>query len=130
MRASTKVQSTDEAITRLLANMKRLREQPVTDTELEEAKEAFVNSFVFSFTSSSRIVSRLIGLEYDDLPKDFLQQLRDKVMKLTKGDLLEAAQKHLHPDRLEILAVGPPQEVVPRLSRFGEVKEIKLDSRG
>ena len=130
MRASTKVNSTEEAITRLIENMKRLREQPVTDTELNEAKEAFVNSFVFSFTSSSRIVSRLIGLEYDDLPKDFLQQLRDKVVKLTKEDLLKAARKHLHPDRLEILAVGPPQEVIPRLSRFGEVKEIKLDSRG
>ena len=130
MRASTKVDSTDEAITSLVANMKRLREKPVTDTELAEAKEAFVNSFVFSFTSSSRIVSRLIGLEYDDLPKDFLQQLRDKVVKLTKEDLLKAARKHLHPDRLEILAVGPPQEVVPRLSPFGEVKEIKLDARG
>ena len=130
MRAETKVESTQEAISRLVANMEQLREQPVTDGELAEAKEAFVNSFVFSFASPSAIVGRLIGLEYDGLPKDFLQQLRDKVVQVTKDDLLAAARKHLHPERLRILAVGPPNALVPLLSAFGEAKEIKLPPEG
>ena len=75
MRAETKVESTQEAIGRLAANMERLREEPVTDEELAEAKDAFVNSFVFSYASASAIIGRLIGLEYDGLPKDFLQQI-------------------------------------------------------
>ena len=130
MRAETKVESTQETISRLAANMELLREQPVSDEELAEAKEAFVNSFVFAFASPSAIVGRLIGLEYDGLPKDFLQQLRDKVVKLTKEDLLAAARKHLHPDHLRILAVGPSNALVPLLSSFGEAKEIKLPSEG
>ncbi len=130
MRAETKVESTQEAISRLTANMEQLRAQPVTDEELAEAKESFVNSFVFSFASPSAIVGRLIGLEYDGLPKDFLQQLRDKVVKLTKENLLAAARKHLHPDQLRILAVGPPHALVPLLSSFGEAKEIKLPPEG
>ena len=127
MRTETKTASTQDMITRLVANMKRLREQPVTDDELKEAKEAFVNSFVFSFTSPVSIVNRRIQLEYDGLPKDFPQQLRDKVMKLTKEDLLRVARAQFHPDRLKILAVGPP-ETARVLSSFGEVKEIKLES--
>jgi len=130
MRAETKSDSTHDVISRLVANMERLREQPVTDAELAEAKEAFVNSFVFSFTSPSSIVARLIGLEYDGLPKDFLQQLRDKVVKLTKEDLLRAARAHLHPDRVKILAVGPAEALPRVLSGFGEVKEIKLAPEG
>ena len=130
MRAETKVESTREAIGRLVANMEQLREQPVTDAELAEAKEAFVNSFVFSFASPSAIVGRLIGLEYDGLPKDFLQQLRDRVVQVTKEDLFAAARKHLHPERLRILAVGPPTALVPLLSGFGETKEIKLLPEG
>lgn len=126
MRTETKTASTQETINRLIANMQRLREQPVTDAELEEAKEAFVNSFVFSFANPASIVNRRIQLEYDGLPKDFLQQLRDKVIKLTKEDLLRAAREHLHPDRLKILAVGPP-ETARVLASFGEVKEIKLE---
>jgi predicted Zn-dependent peptidase len=48
MRAETKLPSTQEVVNRFVANMERLRGEPVTDAELEEAKEAYVNSFVFS----------------------------------------------------------------------------------
>ena len=130
LRAETKSASTPDVITRMVANMERLREQPVTEAELAEAKEAFVNSFIFSFTSSSAIVGRLIGLEYDGLPKDFLQQLREKVVKLTPDDLLRAARKHLHPDRLKLLAVGSPDTLPNQLSPFGVVQEIKLKPEG
>jgi predicted Zn-dependent peptidase len=130
MRAETKLSSTQEVIERFVANIGRMREEPVTDSELAEAKEAYVNSFVFSFASSSAIVSRLIELEYDGLPKDFLQQLRAQVVQLTKDDILAAAKKHLHPDRLKIIAVGSGDALAKALSTFGDVKEIKLSPEG
>ena len=53
-----------------------------------------------------------------------------KVVKLTKEDLLAAARKHLYPERLRILAVGPPESLLRVLSGFGEVEEIKLEPEG
>ncbi len=126
MRAETKLPSTQEVITRFVANMERMRTELVTDTELAEAKEAYVNSFVFSFASSSAIVGRLIELEHDGLPKDFLQQLRARVIALTKEEILAAAKKHFHPERLTIVAVGAGEALPKLLSGFGDVKEIKL----
>jgi zinc protease len=130
MRAETKLISTQEVIERFVANIERMRAEPVSDAELAEAKEAYVNSFVFSFSSPSAIVSRLIELEYDGLPKDFLQQLRAKVVRLTKEDVLAAAKKHLRPDRLKIVAVGSGEALPKALATFGEVKEIKLSPEG
>ena len=130
MRAETKLASTQEVVNRFVANIERLRNEPVTDAELEEAKEAYVNSFVFSFTSASSIVNRFMDQEYDGLPKDWLQQIRDKVMKLTKEDIQRAARQHLHPDRLRILAVGSGETLLKVLASFGEVKEIKLAPEG
>jgi len=130
MRAETKLPSTQEVISRFVANLERMRTDPVTDQELAEAKEAYVNSFVFSFPSASSVVNRLIELEYDGLPKDFLQQLRARVVALKKEELLAAAKKHWHPDRLTIVAVGPGQALPKMLSEFGEVKEIKLAPEG
>lgn len=130
LRAETKLISTQDVIERFVANMERMRQEPVTDAELAEAKEAYVNSFVFSFASPSAIVSRLMELEYDGLPKDFLQQLRTQVIQLTKDDVLAAAKKHLHPDRLKIIAVGSGDALTKALSTFGEVKEIKLGPEG
>jgi predicted Zn-dependent peptidase len=130
MRAETKLPSTQEVIARFVANIERMRTELVTDSELAEAKEAYVNSFVFSFASSSAIVGRLIELEYDGLPKDFLQQLRARVIALTKDEILAAAKKHFHPERLTIVAVGAGEALPKLLSGFGEVKEIKLAPEG
>lgn len=126
MRAETKLPSTQEVIARFIANMERMRTELVTDSELAEAKEAYVNSFVFSFASSSAIVGRLIELEYDGLPKDFLQQLRARVVTLTKEEILAASKKHFHPERLTIVAVGAGEALPKLLSGFGEVKEVKV----
>ena len=126
MRAETKLASTQEVVNRFVANMERMRNEPVTDSELEEAKEAYVNSFVFSFTSASSIVGRLMDLEYDGLPKDWLQQIRDKVVKLTKEDIQRAAKAHFNPERLRILAVGSGEALSKVLASFGEVQEITL----
>ena len=130
MRAETKLSSTQEVIARFVANMERMRTELVTDSELAEAKEAYVNSFVFSFASSSAIVARLMELEYDGLPKDFLQQLRARVIALTKEEILAAAKKHFDPERLHIVAVGSGEALPKLLSGFGDVKEIKLAPEG
>ena len=130
MRAETKLASTQEVVSRFVANMERMRTELVTDEELAEAKEAYVNSFVFSFASPSAIVSRLVELEYDGLPKDFLQQLRERVVKLTKEDILAAAKKHFDPTRLKIVAVGSGDALPKVLSTFGDVKEIRLVPEG
>ncbi len=130
MRAETKLTSTQEVIERFVANIERMRAEPVSDTELAEAKEAYVNSFVFSFASPSAIVSRLVELEYDGLPKDFLQQLRTKVVALTKEQVQAAAKRHLRPDRLKIVAVGSGETLPKALATFGDVKEIKLSPEG
>jgi zinc protease len=130
MRAETKLPSTQEVITRFLTNMAWMRTELVADSELAEAKEAYVNSFVFSFASPSAIVGRLIELEYDGLPKDFLQQLRARVIALTKEEILAAAKKHFNPERLTILAVGSGEALPKLLSGFGEAKEIKLVPEG
>ena len=126
MRAETKLPSTQEVIARLVANMERMRTELVTDNELAEAKEAYVNSFVFSFSSPSAIVGRLIELEYDGLPKDFIQQVRARVIALTKEEILAASKKHFSPQRLTIVAVGSGEALPKVLSGFGDVKEIKL----
>jgi zinc protease len=130
MRAETKLPSTQEVISRFVTNVERMRAELVTDEELAEAKEAYVNSFVFSFASPSAVVSRFVELEYDGLPKDFLQQLRARVIALTKEDILRAAQKHFHSNRLTIVAVGPGEALAKLLSGFGDVKEIKLAPEG
>ncbi|HJT22006.1 MAG TPA: pitrilysin family protein, partial [Nitrospira sp.] len=104
--AETKLPSTTEVLGQFMANIERMRTELVSDAELAISKEAYLNSFVFDFSSSSQIISHAMELEYDGLPKNFFQQLREAVFKVSKQDVLTAAKKHLAPDRVKIMAVG------------------------
>ena len=125
MWVETKLPSTKEVLGHLVANIERMRTELVSDAELTQAKEAYVNSSVFDFSSSSKIVSRLMKLEYNGLPKDYYQQLREKILQVTKEDILAVGRKYLRLDRLKIIAVGSGGTLSKELSTFGDVKEIR-----
>ena len=125
--AQTKAGSTAQAISAMKAELAGMVAAPVGERELEEAKQAFLNSFVFSFSSSSQITNRQMSLEYYALPADFLERFRANVEQVTTKDLARVARKHLHPDKLVILAVGDERAFDKPLSTFGPVRAITLD---
>jgi zinc protease len=122
----TKSQSTIQAIQSIMEEVKRITQEEVTDLELERAKKSFLNSFVFKFDTKGEIVSRLLTYEYYGFPLDFLQKTKENVEKVTKQDVLKAAQTHLHPDDLVILAVGKTLDFDQPLSVLGEVDTIDI----
>jgi predicted Zn-dependent peptidase len=126
--AETKLPSTNDVLARLVANIGRMGTELVSDTELAQAKETYVNSSVFDCSSSSKIVSRLMKLEYDGLPQDFFQQLHARVLKVSKEDVLAVARKHLRLDRLKIIAVGSGGTLSKLLPTFGTVTDVKVNS--
>ncbi len=123
---ATRAEKSHQAITTMIHHIEKIREGLVTDEELKRAKDAFLNSFIFSFSSPSQIVGRQISLAYYGLPEDYLEQYRSNVEKVNKEDILRVAKKYLHPDRLIIMAVGDESLFDKPLSEIGKVEEILL----
>ncbi len=122
----TKSQSTVYAVKLMLNEVKRMTEEPVTDEELQRAKDSYLNSFVFNFDSKSKIVTRLMTYAYYNYPLDFIDKLKEGVEKVTKDDILRAAKSHLRPDKLQILVVGNKNDFGEPLSSLGEVNEVNI----
>ncbi len=122
----TKSQSTVHAIRAMIKEVQKMQEAEVTDEELALAKDSFLNSFVFNFDTKGEIVNRLMTYEYFGYPADFLQKTRQSVEKVTKADVLRVAKKHLQPDKVQILAVGRPDDFDEPLSALGPVSEIDI----
>jgi hypothetical protein len=57
---------------------------------------------------------------------DFINQVKDKVEKVTKEDVLRVAKTHLHPEQLHILVVGKKEDFDEPLSVLGKVNEIDI----
>lgn len=110
----------------MMNEVKKMTDSEVTDEELAIAKDSFLNSFVFNFDSKGKIVNRLLVYEYFGYPPDFLQKTKTNVEKVTKADVLRVAHKHLQPDKMQILAVGRPQDFNEPLSVLGQVREIDI----
>jgi len=122
----TKSKSTAQSIRAMSEEVKKITEAEVTDEELALAKEGYLNSFVFNFDSKAEIVRRLMIYQYFGYPEDFLQRTKENVEKVTKADVLRVARKHLQPDKMQILAVGRPQDFDEPLSAFGQVREVDI----
>jgi len=126
---STKAASTVEAIDLIRTILRQMREQGPTEQEVKEAKEAGINSFVFSVDGTVRFMQTFLYYDFYNYPPDFLQSYRDNLAKVTRGQVHEAARKHINPDRLVVLVVGNDAVFARPLQSLGlgEPKPLKLD---
>lgn len=95
------------AIEGFLAEMRRIREQPVGEEELATAKSYLIGSFALGFQRASRRAGYLISMERHKLPADILERLPREYAAVTADDVLRVARKHLHPDACVVAATGP-----------------------
>jgi zinc protease len=122
--ASTDVRSevTDPALTDLLAEIKQMRDVPVTAKDLENAKRAIVGSWALLLESPNAILSQYIDRHFYNLPADYYDTYAANIEAVTAADVQRVAQKYWTPERLQIVAVGDLSQVEPALKKLGTVQ--------
>lgn len=122
----TKLESTNRAISIALEELEKIRKSPIDKEELTQAKETFMNQFVFRFTTSASIVGQKVDIEYEELPLNYLETYIANVQAVTQEDVQRVARKYLHPDEIKILVVGDKEKFDKPLDSFGKVNVIEL----
>ena len=120
----TKNENVPRAVGVILEEMRRLQEYPVTTEELRGAKDAFINSFVFRFSSRFRTVTQLLVLELDDYPPDYYETLLDRYRAVTVEDIQRVAGRYLRPNATTILAVGDVAKFESAMEAFGPLHRL------
>jgi zinc protease len=87
--------------------LRRLREEAVSDEELASAKSFSIGRLPLAVESLGGVTDLLLTLERFGLGLDYLDRYPEIIAALTKEDLLRAAATHLDPDRLAIGIAGP-----------------------
>jgi zinc protease len=122
----TRSEATVAFVKSMRQEIERIRTQPVTAAELQAAKDATANGFVFNFQDPAQTLSRLLRYEYFGYPKDFIFQYQRAIAKVTAQDLQKAAQKHLKPDQLVTVVVGSDTAIKPGLAQLGKVNTVDV----
>ncbi len=111
----TKNASAAEAVAQVITEMQGIQKEPVTDTELKDAKSYLIGSFPRKMDSLAKRVSLLGYVEFYGLGLDYPWRYPEMIRNLTPAAIQQAAQKYLHPEKYLLVVVGKKSEM-PSLS--------------
>ena len=98
---------TKESVQEFLKELKGIRgDIPVTQSELDFAKQSIIRGFPRSFETPEQIANRLGTLLLYGLPANYYDSYIQNVSAVTIADVQRVAQRYLDPDKMAILVVG------------------------
>jgi predicted Zn-dependent peptidase len=122
----TKAETTARAIALMKNIIAKMQTEPITDQEMQDAKNALINSFIFKYASPAQIVGQKVSLKYDGYPDDYLETYIERIQKVTKEDVLRVARQYIRPDGLAVFVLGKPEKFDRPMTDFGPVSPVSL----
>jgi zinc protease len=102
----TKNQTAQEAIQAALAEVRRIREQPVSAQELSDARAFLTGSFPLRLDTNGKLSRLLANVEFYGLGLDYPDRYPDLINHVTAADVQRVAQKYLDPETYALVIVA------------------------
>ncbi len=106
-RAGVDPSNVERALTSIRAELERLRREPVSESELADAKSYLVGVLPLALESNDGVAATLLSLEEYGLGLDYLDHYPAIIAAITEEDILRAASEHLDPEKLVISVARP-----------------------
>lgn len=122
----TKNQSSNEALKLILQQLREIRDTPVSDAELASAKKYLIGSFPLKIDRQSEIVDFMLQTELYGLGTDYAERFPKLVGSVTKAQVQQVAQKYLHPDALDLVAVADQSQAKINVANLEPQKQASV----
>jgi zinc protease len=106
----TKNESANTAIEEILRELKKIRQEQVSDLELSDAQAFLTGSFPMRIETSQRIAGFLVAVEYYEVGIDYIEKYPEYINSVTKDDVLRAAKKYLNPENITLVVVADQEK--------------------
>jgi len=127
--APVRTDVTEGALREFMNEFKRIRDEKVSPTELENAKRAIVGNFALSLENPQSLLNNIIAIKLFGLPVNYWDTYPQKVEAITADDVQRVAQKYIDLGHLQIVAVGDASKMREALAKFGAVEEYDADGK-
>lgn len=121
----SKTASTIETLESIVDEIVRLQSEAPTPKELENTISYFVGSYPSTRETSQQVASELWSQRVLGLPDDYPEQLLSAVASTSAEMCLEVAQKHVTPEQLTIVVVGPAKKLKDDLEKIAPVTVVQ-----
>jgi zinc protease len=107
----TKNETAQEAIRIVRDEIRRMREQRVSERELNDAKDYLTDSFPLRLDTNRKVASFLAQVEFFQLGLDYPVRYAELIKKVTPEDIERVAKRYLQPDTLVTVIVGNQKKI-------------------
>jgi zinc protease len=107
------------ALTEIFYEIDRMRSTPVGEEELDDARSYLTGVFSLGLATQDGLAGQLATSTLERLPDDYLETYRERVLKLTSADVLDAAQKYFDSAHAQIVIVGDRAQIESQAAQFG-----------
>ncbi|NOQ72732.1 MAG: insulinase family protein [Crocinitomix sp.] len=108
---------TDSAVVQILAEIVRISDVEVLDTELDLVKKSMTGAFARSLENPQTVARFALNTVRYNLPSDYYATYLQKLERVTKQELILAASEYLSPENLNIVVVGN-EDIAEKLAGF------------
>ncbi len=96
-----------EAVEFVRQELQRLRDEPVSATELQEAKVRLVSNALLEEASAAGQVKQIMDIASNGLPLDYYGTLNERFSRISAADVQRVAREYLRPSNLVEVYAGP-----------------------
>ncbi|HUI44164.1 MAG TPA: pitrilysin family protein [Terriglobia bacterium] len=126
-KTSTRTPETAKTVHRVLDQMKRLRDRPISAQELQQAVDYLIGHQALDFETSDGIADQFLDLMADHLPLDTWSAFPAALRRLTPDEVWQATRRHLDPDQATVVLVGNAVEFEKDMRKLGPTRVIPID---
>ena len=122
--AEVRTEVTDSALVELLAQLRRLGNEPVPATELENARNALVGVFPLTVETAQQVAEQVARVKSLGLPADYLQTYRTRVSAVSAPMVQQVARRWVRPEQALVVVVGDGTKIYEKLRAIGPVRIV------
>jgi zinc protease len=115
---SVRADATGPAVAAILAEVRGMRDAPLSASELDKARNALVLSLPGQFDTNQAIGASLADSFIFDLPLDYYQGLPAQFGAVDAARVHAVARQYLQPDQMIVVAVGAQAVIAPQLAKL------------
>ncbi|MCL4522396.1 MAG: insulinase family protein [Acidobacteria bacterium] len=120
---------TEGAMTEFFKEFRRIREEPVPASEMDESIRSVVASFALSLESPQQLLNYAIVRKIYKFPADYWDTYPAKISAVTAADVARVAKKFINPENIQVVAVGEAAKIKAVLDKFGPVEVYDTEGK-
>lgn len=129
--ATTEVRNavTDGALHEFMYEFKRIRDEKVPDSELDDSRRSIVARFALSLEQPAQLLNFWMTANYYKLPEDYWDRYPEQVAAVSPDVVQRMARKYVDLDHLQIVCVGNGKEIKDSLKKYGPLEVFDTNGK-